>query len=273
MSPAVLILSSFVAASRVGGGAQALALARLGLEPILAPTVQFGRHPGYGSPGGKAVEAETMASMLRAIEAQGHFARLAAVITGYFATADQVAVAADVIAKVRVGSPEAMIVVDPIMGDAERGLYVREAVANAIEQQLVPAADLIAPNAWELGRLADTPIGDAQAALGAAREVGRPALVSSVPAGREIGALYVDAAGAWLARHARTETAPKGAGDLLTALFTVARLAGAGPRAALAAAVGGVAEAVARAGEADEFPVNAMPLKLAPSKRVRIERV
>ena len=56
----VLILSSYVAASRVGGGAQALAFARLGIEPILVPTVTFGRHPGWGPPGGGPVTAETM---------------------------------------------------------------------------------------------------------------------------------------------------------------------------------------------------------------------
>ncbi|HLK24105.1 MAG TPA: bifunctional hydroxymethylpyrimidine kinase/phosphomethylpyrimidine kinase [Caulobacteraceae bacterium] len=273
MPPAVLILSSFVAASRVGGGAQAMVLARLGLEPILVPSVQLGRHPGFGAPGGKPVEPQTMASMLKGIDAQGTFQRLAAVITGYFALADQVAVAADAIAMARSGSPDAMIVVDPIMGDAESGLYVREAVAAAIEQRLVQRADLVAPNAWELARLIDAPVQDAEAALRGARELGRPVLVSSVPADAAIGTLYVDTADAFLALHPRARTAPKGTGDLLTALFTAARVSGRGPRAALSAAVGGVADAVALAGDAHELPVGAMPLKLAPSKRVRIARL
>jgi pyridoxine kinase len=273
MPPAVLIISSFVAASRVGGGAQAMVLARLGLEPILVPSVQLGRHPGFGAPGGKPVDAETMASMLRGVDAQGHFQRLAAVMTGYFALAEQVAVAADAIAMARSGSPEVMVVVDPIMGDAEAGLYVREVVADAIEQRLIPRADLIAPNAWELSRLIDAPVDSIDAALRGARSLDRPVLVSSVPAGADIGTLYVDANGAWLALHPRAPSAPKGTGDLLTALFTAARVAGRTPRGALAAAVGGVAEAVAQAGEADELPVGAMPLKLAPSKRVRVERL
>jgi pyridoxine kinase len=41
-----LILSSHVATSSVGGSAQALALAALGIEPVVVPTVLFGRHPG-----------------------------------------------------------------------------------------------------------------------------------------------------------------------------------------------------------------------------------
>jgi pyridoxine kinase len=248
-------------------------LARLGLEPILVPTVQLGRHPGWGAPGGKPVEAETMASMLKGIDAQGAFQRLAAVISGYFAHADQVAVAASAIATARAGSPGAYIVVDPIMGDETSGLYVRDTVANAIEISLIPRADLITPNAWELGRLIDAPIGGIDDALRGARSLDRPVLVSSVPAGDEIGTLYVDATGAWIALNPRARQAPKGTGDLLTALFTAARVAGRTPRAALSAAVGGVAEAITKADDADELPVTAFPARLSPSKRVRIERL
>src|SRR5580658_4290833 len=123
----VLILSSYVAASRVGGGAQALALARRGIEPILIPTVLFGRHPGHGPPGGGPVDAETFEAMIGAVEAQGLFAKLNAVITGYFSSPEQVAIAADTLERVRAAAPGARLVVDPIMGDNGR-LYVKEAV-------------------------------------------------------------------------------------------------------------------------------------------------
>src|SRR5471030_2479090 len=101
----VLILSSYVAASRVGGGAQSLALARLGIEPILVPTVLFGRHPGYGPPGGSPVEPETFEAMIGGIEAQGLFGKLDAVITGHFSAPEQVAIAADTLGRVRLAAP------------------------------------------------------------------------------------------------------------------------------------------------------------------------
>lgn len=269
--PTVLILSSFVAASRVGGGMQALALSRLGIEPILVPTVQFGRHPGWGAPGGKPVEADTMAAMLQGIDAQGAFGRLDAVITGYFASVDQVEVAARALDTVRAASPAARLVVDPVMGDEGKGLYVREDVAKAIAADLVPRADLIAPNAWELARLTGLPVDDVESAVKAARRLGAAVLVSSVPAGDEIGVVYVDTRGALLATHPRARTAPNGTGDLLTALFTAARVKGQSPRKALAAAIGGVAEAVAAAGEAQELPIESLPARLSASPRVRIE--
>jgi pyridoxine kinase len=166
-----------------------------------------------------------------------------------------------------------LIVVDPIMGDESSGLYVRETVANAIETSLIPRADLITPNAWELGRLIDAPEASVGDALRGARSLNRPVLVSSVPAGADIGTLYADANRVWIALHARARSAPRGTGDLLTALFTAARVAGRSSRAALAAAVGGIAEAIAKAGAADDLPVTAFPARLAPSKRVRIERL
>jgi pyridoxine kinase len=270
---AVLIISSFVSASRVGGGMQALVLSRLGIEPVLAPTVQFGRHPGWGAPGGKPVEAETMAAMLQAIDQQGVFARLDAVITGYFASADQVAVAARALDTARAASPDALLVVDPIMGDEGKGLYVREEVAAAIERELIYRAGLITPNAWELEWMTDIAVTDPGEAARAARAMNRPVLVTSVPVEGAIGAVYVDARGAWLGRHARARAAPNGTGDLITALFTAARVKGRSPRLALAAALGGVAEAVALAGEDAELPMAALPARLSASPRVTIERI
>jgi len=269
--PAVLILSSFVASSRVGGGAQALALARLGVEPILVPTVLLGRHPGWGPPGGAPVEAEVMRAMLEAIEAQGRFENLAAVITGHFSTPEQVAVAALALDVVRAASPDAGLVVDPVLGDEGKGLYVKEAVAEALVTQLLPRADLIAPNAWELGWLSGCQVADPASAVFAARIVRKPTLVSSIVDGGQVGLVYADAAGAMAALHPRSERAPNGTGDLVTALFTAGLALDLDPSAALIAAASGVAEAVSAAEGLDELPLNAFPAQLGVSQTVRVE--
>jgi pyridoxine kinase len=228
----VLILSSHVAASPVGGSAQVVVLARRGIETILAPTVLFGRHPGLGAPGGGPVPADTFAGMLRGVAASGAFRQIDAVIAGYFANADQIAAAANTIDAVRAASPAARIVVDPIMGDHPRGLYVAEAVARAVADVLVPRADLLAPNAWELARLAA-----GATSLDRARALGRPVLVSSLDVGGDIGVLYVDQAEAWLASHRRLESAPNGTGDRLTAHFAARLIEGLPPDEALRGAV------------------------------------
>lgn len=244
----VLILSSFVAASAVGGGAQSAALAALEIEAILVPTVLFGRHPGLGPPGGGAVAIEIFEGMLEGVAATGAFADLEAVITGYFADPAQVAAAARTIDAVRAANPNVLIVVDPIMGDDGKGLYVKGPVAAAIAAELVSRADLITPNAWELGRLTGRVVAGPGDALAAARDLGRAVLVSSVPVGRSIGVLWADEREAWLACHIRAPFAPNGTGDLLTCLFAAALLGGAAPADALETAVSDVASQVLRGG-------------------------
>jgi pyridoxine kinase len=269
-----LILSSYVAASRVGGAAQALALSALGIDPVLVPTTLFGRHPGRGAPGGAAVSDEIFESVLGGIEADGVFTGADLLITGYFASPGQVHAAARAIDAARAVG-KARIIVDPIMGDGGR-LYVSEAVAEAIAGELVPRADLITPNAWELERLSGVAVEDTDAAIAAVRRLRPPVLVSSVPSGDMIGVLYADADQAWLATNPRAATAPNGTGDLLTALFAAALVEALPVEQALARAVGAVADAVAMAGESgvDELPIVAMGAGLRrPSAAVRVERV
>jgi pyridoxine kinase len=230
--PAILILSSHVAASPVGGSAQVAALARMGIEAALVPTVLFGRHPGLGAPGGGAVSDSIFEGMLEGVAATGLFSRLDAVITGYFASPGQVAAAARAIEAARAASPGVRVVVDPIMGDYPKGLYVREDVALAIAADLIPRADLVAPNAWELAR------------LGGRAKLGRPVIASSIDVEGGIGVLYANDREAWLAVHGRLGEAPNGAGDLLTARFTGALTLGLAPREALMNAVEAVAASI-----------------------------
>ena len=99
--PLVLVISSYVAASRVGGGIAPYVLGPMKVDPVHVPTCLFGRHPGWGPPGGAPVEADVMAGMLEGIEANGLFSLVDAVVTGHFSQPEQVKVAADAIAKVR----------------------------------------------------------------------------------------------------------------------------------------------------------------------------
>ena len=237
MAPVALILSSHVAGSGVGGGLQAAELTRLGFRTALVPTVLFGRHPGLGPPGGGPVPDALFAGQVEGLLASGLPDRADLVITGYFASAGQVEAAARVLDHVARTRPEALRLVDPILGDEDRGLYVREAVADALPRELVPRAGLLAPNAWELERLTGRRVTDAASALAAARTLGRPVLASSVPEGEDIGVLWTDGDEAWLATHGRLPAAPKGTGDLLVALFAAGAASGAAPPGNLEASV------------------------------------
>lgn len=271
--PLALILSSHVAGSRVGGGAQALALAQRGVDPVHVPTVLFGRHPGWGAPGGAATPDVIFEGMLEGVEANGLFALTDVVVSGYFASAVQVQAAARAIDAVRAAGP-GRILVDPTMGDGR--LYVQPEVAEAVAALLVPRADLLAPNAWELSHLTGAAIDAPADAVAAARTLGKPVVVSSVPLPGEIGVVYADAEQAWLVAHPPSAEAPKGTGDLLTALLAAGLIDGLAPEAMLVQATGGVAETVAAARDwaAPELPIVAMGARLGEgSSRVRLERL
>jgi pyridoxine kinase len=280
--PLALIISSHVAGSQVGASAQAAALAQFRIESMVTPTVLYGRHPGWGIPGGAPVPIEVFEGMLDGIEANGLFGQVDLVITGYFATAAQVRAAARVIDAVResprqgAATRKPVIVVDPTMGDAGKGLYIPSETADEIIADLIPRADVVACNAWELQKLTGVDSRDPIAAMKAARLLGKTTLVSSVHRGAEIGAVLADRKEAWLAAHAKADHSPNGTGDLLTALYAASILEGQTFSYGLARAIGGVAETVTAANiyNSPELPIVMMGARIKQtSPTVRIERL
>ena len=275
--PLALILSSFVAASRIGGAAQQYLLAAHKIDPVLVPTIMLGRNPSRGAHG-QATPPDVFSQMLADVEADALFGLVDLVITGHFSLPEQVEIAADALARVQAASERApVVVVDPILGDAPGGLYVPPAVAEAVASRLVPLADWITPNLWELGHLAGQEITDVAAAVAAARKLGKPALITSAPAGEgEIGILFVDAETATLFAHPRLPSAPNGTGDLVTASFGAGLVEGLSPLAAAERAARAASEAVQAAQDwrAPELPIVALGQRLvSPTAALRIERL
>jgi pyridoxine kinase len=272
-----LILSSFVAASRIGGAAQQYVLAAHGIDPVLTPTVMFGRSPARGSQG-QVTAPDVFARMLADIEADAIFGMVDLVITGHFSLPEQVEIAAGVLGRVRQASERPpVMVIDPILGDAPGGLYVRPDVAEAVAQRLVPLADYLTPNLWELGHLTGAPIEDLASAAAAARQLGKPAVITSAPTrSGETGVLFVDADAATLFAHPKLPKAPNGTGDLVTASFGAGLVEGLTPLAAAERAARAAAEAVSAAQDwrAPELPIVALgPRLVRPSAQMRIERL
>lgn len=260
--PLVLVISSYVAASRVGGGIAPYVLGPMKVDPVHVPTCLFGRHPGWGPPGGGPVGADVMAQMLEGIAANGLFSLVDAVVTGHFSHPEQVAVAAEAIARVRAAprgtahshAPERpIIIVDPVMGDEAPGLYIKPQVAEALAARLVPEADVLAPNLWEFARLTGADLGalrTAEDVAAVARARGGRWLISSVPSPQGIGVLHVDGNVAVLAETPRVAgKIPNGTGDMLTLRFAGGLVSGFGAQGALADAMGATHEVIAKTAE------------------------
>lgn len=265
--PMALLLTSHVSASMVGGANSRFVLNTAGVDTMLVPTVLYGRHPGWGAPGGGEVEQDLFQGMLSGLADNGMLSLTDVVLTGYFADVGQIYDTGSVIDVIRKSprhhnglhaySEKPLVIVDPIMGDAPDGLYVSNAIAAGIIDQLVSRADLITPNVFELGRITRRSLTDTASMLRAARSLDCPALVSSIPCGGEIGVMYVDQEQAWLVQHERQMDVPRGTGDLLTAAFAGALVNRQPVRDALEHAVSVTASVIQRAREwrAPELPL------------------
>jgi len=250
-----LIISSQVAASRVGASASAFCLQRMGINAIVLPTTLLGRHPGWGAPGGGAVDAARLADMWERIEEQD--LKIDAVMTGYMATPEHITLAARIMDIASLHNDELITLVDPVMGDHGR-LYVPEDIAAGLIETLIPKADYVTPNLWELGYITGQTCESAVAAYSAALSLPCAALVTSVP-GKDagIGAMLCDGDKAWSVSHPAFKTTPHGGGDALAGLFLAQILSNLTPKDALASATASIYQVLKLAADtnAPELPL------------------
>src|SRR5262245_1652760 len=122
----VLAISSHVARGSVGLAATVPALQWLGHEVWAVPTVLLASRPGLGQLARHYLPPEDRAAMLAALEADGCWRALDAVLTGYFPAPQSISAAAAAVRRIRQVAPAIPVLVDPIAGDAGR-LYVAEA--------------------------------------------------------------------------------------------------------------------------------------------------
>lgn len=223
-----LSIQSSVAYGHVGNSAAVLPLQRLGVEVVPVSTVLLSNHTGYGSWRGLRLSPDDVADVLLGVEERGVFPTLDVVLSGYLGNAGVTAVVADAVARVKAASPGAIYACDPVMGNATVGRFVSDEIPDLLRSAVVPLADVITPNQFELGVLTDTEpttLASLLEAVDAARDLG-PAtvLVTSVVRtdgdAAAIEMLVADDGGAWLVRTPRLPGKFGGTGDVTAALFT-----------------------------------------------------
>ena len=206
------------------------------------------------------------------------------VLSGYLGGPGICEVVVDAVAQVKAANPAATYTCDPVMGNATSGCFVDPAIPPIIREQVVPVADIITPNQFELGFLTDTEPDDLASTLDsadAARALGpSTVLVTSFlrPDRPEdtIELLAVTGEGAWSVRTPRLPMKANGSGDLTAALFT-AHLKETGSAAeALAATVSSVyavLKATLESGERELRIIAAQDAIAAPACEFEVEQV
>jgi pyridoxine kinase len=228
----ILSIQSSVAYGHVGNSAVTFPLMRMGVEVWPVITVHFSNHTGYESWRGPLLSPTDLRDVVRGIDERGVLGEVDAVLSGYQGREDIGAMILDAVALVKQRNRAAIYCCDPVLGDEDRGSYVRPGIAEFMRQRVVPAAQIITPNQFELTALTGLPVvtmEDVLQAADAARSLGPEVVLITSVVRRDgppdtMDMVAVDGDGAWLVSTPRLPRSFTGSGDVTAATFLVAML-------------------------------------------------
>ncbi len=250
----ILSIQSHVAYGHVGNSAAVFPMQRLGHEVWPIHTVQFSNHTGYGAWRGEVLAASMIDECVAGIAERGALTRCDGVLSGYMGSVETGEAILRAAERVRTANPAALYCCDPVIGDKGRGVFVREGIPQLIASRMLPVADILTPNHFELELLTGRSAASAEDA-----RAGLQALHARGPKVILITSLHLDetphdvvdvaaseSSAAWRVRTPRLDIAPNGAGDCIAALFFVHWLTTRSVKTALERAVSSVFGILAR---------------------------
>jgi pyridoxine kinase len=278
----ILSIQSHVAYGHVGNSAAVFPLQRIGIEVWPVHTVQFSNHPGHGGWRGRVFSAEEVRAVVQGIEERGVLGRCDGVISGYLGASDAGEAVADAVTRVKRANAAARYCCDPVIGDADRGVFVRSGIPEFIRECMLPIADVVTPNQFELEYLTGhgtATVAELAAALDAMHVHGpRVVLVTSLMTDRTppdaVDLVVSSSAERCRVRTPRLPIAVNGAGDAIAALFFAhyLQLGSAAKALSLAAsAIFGVLRRTVEAGSNEMLLIAAQDEFVTPSRVFAVE--
>lgn len=246
----ILSIQSAVSYGHVGNSAAVFPLQRLGHEVMPVYTVCFSNHTGYGDWKGPMLTGQNVRDIVQGIADRGGLDDVEVILSGYQGGNDIGDAILDAVALAKQHNPNAIYACDPVLGNAKSGCFVAPEVQELIRDRVVPHADLITPNQFELGFITGTTPDTLESTLAAAdlaRERGpQTVLVTSFarpdrPADT-IEMLAVTEKGAWTVQTPYLPFKANGSGDVTAALFSAHFKQSGDAAAALAKAAASVFE-------------------------------
>ncbi|WP_374369971.1 pyridoxal kinase [Dongia sp.] len=250
----ILSIQSEVVYGHVGHQASRFILERMGHPVWAAPTVVFSNHLGHKTVTGRVLPAGEVRELIDGLRQLGVLGKANAILTGYLGAPETAALVAEIVAEIKAANPNALFICDPVIGD-QGAMYVKPALAEALAKILVPIADILSPNVYELGHLTGGEVKSRAQAVEAlhalaARSSARVVIGTGIPDPDHPDELAVlaltrahghDAAPIAMATTRRHPIFASGTGDAFTALFTARYLRDRNLQASLDCAVAAMA--------------------------------
>lgn len=230
-TPLVISIQSQVVYGHVGNSAAVLPLQAHGINVAAVPTTLLSNNPHYPTLRGRILEPELLADLLLGVEERGLVEAAAVIQTGYLGSAENGRLVAEFVRRALARNPAITYLCDPVMGDADLGVFVAPGVDEIIRTELVPQARMITPNQFELGLLLGRPIttieeivevGSARAPTTRALTVVTGCSLADTPEGKLDTVAVAPGThatpAAWRVTTPRIPIRPAGTGDLFSAL-------------------------------------------------------
>ncbi|WP_278488558.1 pyridoxine/pyridoxal/pyridoxamine kinase [Achromobacter insolitus] len=167
----IVSVQSQVVYGCVGNNAAMPAFRKAGLRAIAVPTVILSNTPHYPTLHGGAVPLDWFEGLLQGLDERGVTRRARAVVCGYLGQPGQAGLLARWLPALRASRPDLKVHIDPVMGDRNDGLYVNEGLVQQYRDLLVPLADGMTPNHFELELLVGRALSSIEEVVAAAREL------------------------------------------------------------------------------------------------------
>ena len=221
----VVSIQSQVVYGCVGNTVAVPTMQALGLNVISLPTVLLSNVPHYDTLHGGPVSTAWFEGFLADVERRRVLESARAILLGYLGPPEQTAVLVAWLERVLASHPQIQLLLDPVIGDHDVGIYVHAELPGLLRERLVPMSHGLTPNSFELEQLVGKRLTTLDETIAAARQLLSSTtewivVTSAAPAETSAGetsVLIVTADDTRVITHRLVETVAKGAGDLFTA--------------------------------------------------------
>ncbi|PAV80001.1 hypothetical protein WR25_07713 isoform B [Diploscapter pachys] len=165
----VLSIQSHVVHGYAGNKCSVFPLQMNGFEVDFINSVQFSNHAGYSHVKGQKLTDAELSELYEGLKLNDllHYTHI---LTGYCGNITFLQRIADVVKDIKQRNPQAIFVCDPVMGDNGH-YYCPPDLMPVYRDTIVPLADVLTPNAFELGELTGMQVDTEESCLQAVNKI------------------------------------------------------------------------------------------------------